>query len=555
MSLFGTDGIRGSVDEDTMDDEAALTALKENRSISQPILRLLGEALGSLLEEGDEVVLGWDDRPGNDALVRGLTQGLHLRGITVTWVGEVATPGLNACLLSRRAAAGCMITASHNPANDSGVKVFDRDGYKSMPGFETELSSIMIALATEEREVDEPELERLSTPDEIIDGGKVHRDLLTIRMGWFEELFGTLRVNSEVFSSPMLIDCSGGPSRDWLAGWLTAQGLEVEALVNPDLINLGCGAGGLSPTDSWSFDDLIEGDNGHGALDWIGAVITAGQPDDWQPGTLVAACLDGDGDRMLAFEIDEMAQGVIIVDGDRISDDLMVAARASGRSGGWRLATSIEADLGLISSAVQRGEDVVVTAVGDRWLGRALSAESDQSGGMIHSTSQPLRLGSEDSGHIVLPTPHPVLAGHWTLVGDGIATLVALLCARSTIGRQSTGFISGWKRRQSIEGSDRSLWTGSNRLSDAVVDLVSNRIESWGEVVGLVRKEVEGEADLLMIEIEVDGEVLALGIRNSGTQEKTNITLRLPPRLTHLSGSANKLVDELAELLIDALVR
>ena len=157
--LFGTDGIRGEVIGDVADEKVAIRCLLEDRTLSPTLMRVFGEALARASDnmpgEGAEVVIGWDERPCNPSLVNALTLGLRLAGCSVTHVGLCSTPALHYAVLTRAARAGCMITASHNPVSDSGVKVFDSEGYKSTPKFEDEVSSLVFALSEEERECDE----------------------------------------------------------------------------------------------------------------------------------------------------------------------------------------------------------------------------------------------------------------------------------------------------------------------------------------------------------------------------------------------------------------
>ena len=164
--LFGTDGIRGKIVKANSDEKAALTALHEARSVCPTLMRLVGEALGHLIDtlpgEGELVVIGWDERPGNQALVEGVTLGLRLAGCTVAHIGICATPALHFGVLWHKARLGCMITASHNPASDSGIKVFDAEGYKTSPELEDRISELVYALCEEEREIDEIDFAELS---------------------------------------------------------------------------------------------------------------------------------------------------------------------------------------------------------------------------------------------------------------------------------------------------------------------------------------------------------------------------------------------------------
>ena len=134
--LFGTDGIRGKVVAAQHDEQSAINNLHEQRVICTTLLRLVGESLGRTIDQlpgaGHHVVIGWDDRPKNTALAAALTLGLRLTGCTVVHVGMCATPALHRATLLCKARIGCMITASHNPVSDSGLKVFDADGYNCL---------------------------------------------------------------------------------------------------------------------------------------------------------------------------------------------------------------------------------------------------------------------------------------------------------------------------------------------------------------------------------------------------------------------------------------
>ena len=105
-----------------------------------------------------------DNRPNNINLTKALTQGLAIQGCEVHWAGEIATPGLHYCLSESGYDGGFMVTASHNPAQDSGLKIFDELGFKTYPEREEEISKIVENLVSEDRELDEDFLEKLSKP-------------------------------------------------------------------------------------------------------------------------------------------------------------------------------------------------------------------------------------------------------------------------------------------------------------------------------------------------------------------------------------------------------
>jgi len=99
----------------------------------------------------------------------------------------------------------------------------------------------------------------------------------------------------------------------------------------------------------------------------------------------------------------------------------------------------------------------IETAVGDRWLSHALREH------LLGANHMPAIIGVEDSGHAVLPSPHPHSKGAWSLVGDGAGTLVSYILARS-VADQELLMRRGWKQRESVKNVDRSLWDGMNQL-------------------------------------------------------------------------------------------
>ena len=571
MQLFGTDGIRGLAIDNMKADKSAITAFVENREFSCGLLRLVGEALGVFLREPQKtrplVIIGWDDRPLNPVLVKSLTLGLHLSGTEVCWAGEISTPCLHSTLLNSNADAGCMITASHNPIEDSGIKLFDCNGYKSMPKDEIEIEKLIEQLASEEREVDIPLIEEFSEPDQqITDSLEKYRSLLLQRFGCFVETFGGGKQNIEhsLASDTLFIDASRSVAHTWLSSWINTLGISaIELSSGCEALNRGCGAGELSPTDEWSWADMMNGDFGHVLLDHLGEIIAkeGGKPAYWRAGGIIAAALDGDGDRCLLIELKEDESGLSVVDGDKMADALIRAGNnLPNQNGNWTLAASIESDIGLLSSLSRFDQTVrgIQTAVGDRWLSAALQPEGAPRR-FLFGNILPTCIGCEDSGHIVLPVAHPSLENHWGLVGDGIATMLAVLCAMGFLNTYSDSpekFVNGWKMRKSVDKTKRSLWDGKNEYSTRVETLVNDWFSKQLTLDYWKRNEVVGETSLLMIEAEHEGELISLGVRNSGTQAKTNISLRMTSKIVKkLDYPPGDLVDLVDLLLTKLLVR
>ena len=511
-SFFGTDGIRGRTSLKDMEEGEAIRCLEEARTLTPAFMRLVGEALSytqpDLPGQGNTVVIGWDRRPDNMELVAALTLGLRLTGSRVIHIGECATPTLHHAVLAFDARSGCMITASHNPVSDSGIKVFDGFGYKSKRGYEHEVSRTIRQLAEEDRDVDQPDREALSRPDEDHSNWSqaTHPTWLAGRWEAFTACFGpwTGQASGSV-AATLLIDSANGFASTWLADFLGQRGVACREVSSPEgTLNEGCGAGDFSPTQTWTFDEAKA--SRHTMLRQLKPAPV---------GQLVGAALDGDGDRCLFVEATET--GFAVVDGDAMGAMLL---RASADRA-WSFAASIESDVGLFAhaEAINAGTTCIETAVGDRWLSFALRPTD---GGWIQSESMPACCGIEDSGHVVLPAPHLGKPGMWGLVGDGAATLCAVLLAKSNT---DGGFDRGWKRRVSINDSRRERWHHESDLFAATLQTIKASMERLGFEVQ--RRLIEGENDLLLVHGTSSGGVASFGVRNSGTQAKTSLSVRL----------------------------
>ena len=533
--LFGTDGIRGKFVAANSSEKHAIEDLHHERVICSTLMRLVGESLARVSDtmsgEGAAVVIGWDQRPCNEELVASLTLGLRLAGCSVIHIGICSTPLLHYSILQNNARLGCMITASHNPVSDSGVKVFDSLGYKTSPQLEDEISLIAEALAQEEREIDDIDRDNFSNADidlsnEVNWAQNQHSQWLSQRMKMWTDFGQTL--SHENIATPLILDCSKGAPSAWLAQWLSDCGINCkEVSQNANAMNEGCGAGELSPTDTWTIEE---------AMNESHLLLRNVQPA--SAGTVVGAALDGDGDRCLIIEATET--GYKVVDGDAIADLLLKAAAKNNPNSQWHLAASIESDLALLSNPCS-GLEIMTseTAVGDRWL----SVELRKNG--LVGEEMPKLFGVEDSGHVVLPSSHPQLENQWSLVGDGAATLVSYLLAKSSIGNEEMN--RGWKKRVSVSNVDRTLWDGRNQLSDSVANIAFNQLNKLGEITHWNRHGLDGEENLMLIEALLNDCPLSLGIRNSGTQAKINVSLRLGIGLDN-SGMEN-ILDEISTLL------
>ena len=540
--LHGTDGIRGKVSPSPDSDLEALQAIIDKREVNGRAFMIIGEAIGKILaEELDDfpkVVIGWDRRPGNAMLVSGLTDGLHSSSVRVIHGGIVATPGLHDAVLGTKADAGLMVTASHNPHTDSGVKFFDANGRKSMPSLEKRIADIAWEIA--EKGVNpEPDPESC-LPDRMIHAERGHRSTLAKRMDQMANFFGINVENCDwrniLGTDIFLLDSSGGSATSWLAAGLDRRGIpskEVSSLEKE--LNQQCGAGEISPTDTWTWEEMKESE--HLLLKSLAETHAQDVPN----GSLIGAALDGDGDRCLLIESTE--NGARVVDGDKMADNVARAWDSIGVPNAT-MAFTIETDLSLTSSQNRFGMHVnfLECAVGDRWLSDQLSKH------LIDSENWPCIIGAEDSGHLVLASPHPEIENKWSLVGDGATTLILQLLVRALQYKNKNmvpSYKSGWKKRTSIIDTDRTKWTGEGMLANNVESMI---IDYFGnENCSFSRKSIDGETSLLLLSGNVNKIPVSIGIRNSGTQKKTSVSIRSMKEFEGLN--------ELTELIVEFLTK
>ena len=543
--LHGTDGIRGKVSED-IDDENPIEKLIFQREFSPNLSYIIGLSSGVAISEQSDnseplVVIGWDRRDGNSKIVENIQNGLSNSGCRTQLVGEVPTPGLHHCLLLLNADAGMMITASHNPASDSGVKLFDKNGYKTMPKFEDKISELAweFSLNLDSR----PRLNSEKMP--LFDGMTAYRKHLKKWVDLIPTVVGVSKdgLSNGTAEQGLILDCSGGAATDWLSFGLTRRGLLCEEVSSRDEpINQNCGAGEFNSTDSWTNIELMEREHEHLLLEEIGNRLRANDGmAPWSKGQLVAAALDGDGDRCLLLEATD--DGIKIVDGDQMAFDWLKSLIYNGNED-LTLAHSIESDLFLPATCTNMGIKTIQTAIGDRWLSDALTRNINKERNLILGSSMPALCGCEDSGHIVMPVPHPNQQNCWAMAGDGAATLIAQLYARTRLSDERVDIQRGWKTRQSIKGTNRALWDGKNDLADEVVELIEDHIP--GAI--LSREIIEGESSLLLLEGDLSGERLSIGIRNSGTEAKTSLTIK--SEITEFGDLATQLIAFLSAKLV-----
>ncbi|MCF2904487.1 phosphoglucosamine mutase [Octadecabacter sp. CECT 8868] len=330
--FFGTDGVRGTANKYPMTADMALK---------------IGAAAGRYFRNdgsnGHRVVIGKDTRLSGYMFENALTAGLTSTGMNVLLLGPIPTPAVGLLTTSMRADLGIMISASHNPAMDNGIKFFGPDGFKLSDEAEAEIERLM------ESEIEPAQANNIGRAKRIDDG----------RFRYAERLKGTFPAGMRLDGLKVVIDCANGAGYKVAPEVLWELGATVIPVgTAPDGFNINEGCGSTSPRTAAE------------------TIVTHGAD--------VGICLDGDADRVMI--LDENGE---VADGDQIMGLFATRWAEQGRLNGGTLVATVMSNLGLERHLEDKGLKLLRTSVGDRYV-----VEGMRAGGF--------NLGGEQSGHIVM---------------------------------------------------------------------------------------------------------------------------------------------------------
>lgn len=330
--LFGTDGVRGRANTHPM---TADMALRIGAAVGRHFRR---DASGV-----HRVVIGKDTRLSGYMLENALTAGLTSTGMNVLLMGPVPTPAVGLLTRSMRADLGVMISASHNPPEDNGIKFFGPDGFKLSDEVEIEIEALI------EAGVEPAQAGNIGRAKRIDDA----------RYRYGERVKSSLPRDIRLNGVKVVVDCANGAAYRAAPDILWELGAEVIPLgVSPDGTNINSGCGSTYPQLAAE------------------AVVAHGAD--------VGLSLDGDADRIIL--VDEKGT---VADGDQIMALLAARWASEGRLKGGALVSTVMSNLGLERFLAGQGIGLERTAVGDRYV-----VERMREGGY--------NLGGEQSGHIVM---------------------------------------------------------------------------------------------------------------------------------------------------------
>ena len=452
--LFGTDGIRGTANTDPMTAETALR---------------LGQAAGVLFTRGahrHRVVIGKDTRLSGYMLEPALVAGFVGAGMDVTLVGPLPTPAIAMLTRSLRADLGVMISASHNPFEDNGIKLFGPDGYKLSDATEDEIEALM-----------EPSVGTGGLGRQLASSGKLGRaSRLTDAAGrYIESVKASFPRGLRLDGLRIVVDCAHGAAYRVAPTVLWELGADVIAVgVAPDGFNINRDCGSTVPA---AVSAAVREHNAH-----------------------LGVALDGDADRLILCD-----ETGAVIDGDQV---LALIARSWGEVGrltGGGVVATVMSNMGLERSLARQGLTLHRTRVGDRYV-----VERMRAGGF--------NVGGEQSGHMIL--------ADYATTGDGLLAALQVAAVLVGDGRPASAVMRVFtpypQRLRSVRVPGR-LALAEARVSDAIA-AAEARLGGTGRV--LIRE--SGTEPVVRVMAEGEDAELVHALVDDICAELERVAMRVP---------------------------
>ena len=402
--LFGTDGIRGCA----------------NIDLKPTLAYALGRATAHRLAgPGRPIVVGQDTRRSGDMFAAAIVAGATSMGVDVHLVGVVPTPALSHIAGTGRFAAGIMVSASHNPANDNGLKVLNEHGLKLDEDVEDDLEQLIWTAE-----------ELPSAPPEAL-GLAIHdRELLEIYVQHRLKLASAISTRLHV-----VVDCANGSGGVAAARILGATGAPVEAIFNePDGLNINAHCGATHP-------------------EALAAEVVARGAD-------VGFALDGDADRLIAVD----AAGRV-VDGDAVLGILALDRLARNCLPNGALVVSVLSNGGLQKAVEAAGGQIIRTPVGDKYIFEGMQVSG-------------AGLGGEKSGHVIILEHSSSGDG----IVTALELLSVMTRSGRTLADLATQVPMLPQQQRTIPARHKDQWEGDSAIRKAIASAES-RLGSLGRVL------------------------------------------------------------------------
>ena len=353
-SLFGTDGVRGRANTAPMTAEMAMR---------------IGMAAGQVFRRGahrNRAVIGKDTRLSGYMLEQALTAGFLSVGVDVFLLGPIPTPAVGFLTRSMRADVGVMISASHNPYEDNGIKLFGPDGFKLSDAVESRIQALVMS----------PSNMTLADAAAI---GRAKR-LDDVQGRYIEAVKASAPRGLDLSDLKVVVDCANGAAYRVAPTVLSELGAEVVRVgVSPDGFNINGNCGSTPPG---VLQEQVVAHHAH-----------------------IGICLDGDADRVIM-----VAENGQVIDGDQLMATIADQWMQGGRLSGGGVVATVMSNLGLERYLDARKLRLVRTQVGDRYVLERMRADG-------------YNLGGEQSGHIIM-TDHATTGDGLMAALQALAALI-----------------------------------------------------------------------------------------------------------------------------------
>jgi phosphoglucosamine mutase len=403
--LFGTDGIRGVA----------------NVELKPTVAYALGRATArELAEPGAAIVVGRDTRRSGHMFVAAITAGATSLGVDVHDAGCLPTPALAFLAGSGDFAAGIMVSASHNPAEDNGLKVLDRSGLKLDDGIEDRLEQLI--WRTEELGgVGNAEIGRAIVAPELLERYREHR------LGLARSIDATgIRIT---------LDCANGSGGVVGPEILEATGATVDVIHNePDGVNINVDSGATAPAS-------------------LAAAVA-------ERGADVGFALDGDADRLIAVDA-----GGSVVDGDQVLGILALDRLERGVLAERALVVSVLSNGGLQTAVEAAGGQVIRTPVGDKYILEGMQVSR-------------AGLGGEKSGHVIV-LEHTTSGDG---IVTGLELLRVMTRAKTSLADLAARIPLLPQQQRAVKARHKDQWEGDPALQRAIRD-AERRLGDGGRIL------------------------------------------------------------------------
>lgn len=349
--LFGTDGVRGIANLEPMTSE---TAMKLGRAAAYVFKRRAGR---------HQIVIGKDTRLSGYMLESALTSGICSMGVDVILVGPMPTPGVAFLTRSLRADAGVMISASHNPYQDNGIKFFSNDGFKLADKLELRMEQLILS----------DEIKHLRPTAEEV--GKAFR-VDDAEGRYIEFIKRSLPRDMDFQGLTVVLDCANGAAYKVLPHVIRELGAQVKVINDqPDGVNINSKCGAVHPEQLQEAVRTYKAD--------------------------IGIAMDGDADRSIF--VSEKGE---VVDGDHAMAAFALDLKARGRLKHDTVVGTVMSNFGLEVAMKKAGIRLIRTSVGDRYI-------------LERMVSEGYNLGGEQAGHLIFLD--------FNTTGDGIISAVQML--------------------------------------------------------------------------------------------------------------------------------